>query len=65
MSHQFSFRVEGMTCANFSCRVERVINRLPGVAEANVNLATAKASGVGDHGHPATDELFGPHAHAG
>ena len=40
MSVQFSFRVEGMTCANCSGRVERVIKRLPGVAEANVNLAT-------------------------
>jgi len=36
--------VGGMTCANCSARVERVLRRLPGVLEANVNLATEEAS---------------------
>jgi Cu+-exporting ATPase len=36
--------VGGMTCANCSARVERSLNRLPGVLEANVNLATERAS---------------------
>ena len=31
---------EGMTCASCVARVERVLQRLPGVAEARVNLAT-------------------------
>ena len=58
MSLQFSFRVEGMTCANCSGRVERVIKRLPGVAEANVNLATEKANVVVDDDGPAVGDLF-------
>ncbi len=36
--------VEGMTCANCSARVERALRKLPGVAEASVNLATERAS---------------------
>ena len=36
--------VGGMTCANCSARVERVLNALPGVVEASVNLATERAS---------------------
>ena len=33
-----------MTCANCSARVERALNKLPGVLEASVNLATERAS---------------------
>jgi len=36
--------IRGMTCANCSARVERVLRKLPGVAEATVNLATERAS---------------------
>ena len=36
--------VGGMTCANCSGRVERTLRKLPGVVDANVNLATEKAS---------------------
>ena len=35
-----SLEIGGMTCANCSARVERVLRRLPGVIEATVNLAT-------------------------
>ncbi len=35
--------VEGMTCASCSARVERGLQRLPGVVEAGVNLATERA----------------------
>ncbi len=35
--------IGGMTCANCSARVERVLGRLPGVIEATVNLATEQA----------------------
>ena len=58
MSVQFTFRVDGMTCANCSSRVERVIKRMPGVVEANVNLATEKANVVVDDDGPAVAELF-------
>lgn len=36
--------VGGMTCASCSARVERTLNKLEGVVEARVNLATEKAS---------------------
>ncbi len=34
----------GMTCANCARTVERALRRVPGVVEANVNLATEKAT---------------------
>jgi Cu+-exporting ATPase len=36
--------IQGMTCANCSARVERALGRVPGVAEAAVNLATERAT---------------------
>lgn len=38
------FGIRGMTCANCSARVERALRKVPGVAEAAVNLATERAS---------------------
>jgi heavy metal translocating P-type ATPase len=38
------FRIEGMTCASCVSRVEKAIRAVPGVASANVNLATEKAT---------------------
>ncbi len=35
--------VEGMTCASCSARLERVLNTVPGIVSANVNLATERA----------------------
>ena len=58
MSVYLTFRVEGMTCANCSGRVERVIKRLPGVAEANVNLATEKANVLVNDDGPGINDLF-------
>jgi Cu+-exporting ATPase len=40
----FSFPVEGMTCASCVGRVEKALLRVPGVSSAEVNLATEKAS---------------------
>jgi Cu+-exporting ATPase len=39
-----SFGVRGMTCASCVARVERTMKKLPGVLNANVNLATEKAT---------------------
>jgi Cu+-exporting ATPase len=39
-----AFPVGGMTCASCVAHVEDALNNLPGVVEANVNLATEKAS---------------------
>ncbi len=41
---ELSLKVDGMTCASCSARVERALRQVPGVAEASVNLATEKAS---------------------
>ena len=40
----WSFAVEGMSCAACAGRVERALRAVPGVAEASVNLATDVAS---------------------
>lgn len=37
------FDIGGMHCAACSSRIERVLNRMPGIKNANVNLATARA----------------------
>ncbi|MBL8591254.1 MAG: copper-translocating P-type ATPase [Devosia sp.] len=39
-----SFQIEGMTCASCVARVEKAIRAVPGVASANVNLATERAT---------------------
>jgi Cu+-exporting ATPase len=36
--------ITGMTCANCAANIERSLKKLPGVAEANVNFASEKAS---------------------
>ena len=38
------FEVAGMTCASCVARVEKALSKVPGVASANVNLATEKAT---------------------
>ncbi|RVH07275.1 heavy metal translocating P-type ATPase [Sinorhizobium meliloti] len=39
-----NFGIEGMTCASCVRRVEKAITAVPGVASANVNLATERAT---------------------
>lgn len=41
-------RIEGMTCAACVSRVEKALARVPGVAEARVNLAAERAEVVAD-----------------
>src|SRR5262245_12051751 len=43
-----SLGVSGMTCAACAARIEKVLKRLPGVSDANVNLATEVARVDGD-----------------
>ncbi len=45
---QVTLPVTGMTCANCSLTIERNLRRMQGVEQANVNLATEKASLVYD-----------------
>ena len=42
-SKHLTLPITGMTCANCSTTIERNLRKLPGVGEANVNLATEKA----------------------
>ena len=39
----FTFGVGGMTCSACSTRIEKILNRLPGVVDASVNLAMERA----------------------
>jgi P-type Cu+ transporter len=41
---QLELGIEGMTCASCATRIERALDKLPGVSRANVNLATERAS---------------------
>jgi Cu+-exporting ATPase len=41
--------ITGMTCAACVSRVEKVLNRVPGVTQASVNLATERAHVAGPH----------------
>ncbi|GCE09668.1 heavy metal translocating P-type ATPase [Dictyobacter aurantiacus] len=41
---QATFAVEGMTCASCAMRIEKGLKKLPGVQDAQVNLATEKAT---------------------
>ncbi|MGH2847208.1 MAG: heavy metal translocating P-type ATPase [Thermoleophilaceae bacterium] len=49
--------VEGMHCASCAVRIERVLSRQPGVAEASVNFATHRASFAYDAGAVSLPEL--------
>src|SRR5947209_9741889 len=42
------FDLEGMTCASCAMRIEKGLKKVPGVIDANVNLATEKAAVVYD-----------------
>jgi copper chaperone CopZ len=42
-----SLPITGMTCASCSGRVERALKAVPGVTDASVNLATARAEVAG------------------
>jgi len=57
-------RIEGMTCAACSTRLEKVLNALPGV-EAGVNLATERAQVRLTPGQASLDEVCAAIARAG
>ncbi|MEZ5565102.1 MAG: heavy metal translocating P-type ATPase [Gammaproteobacteria bacterium] len=42
-TEKFAFPVEGMTCSACVSRVEKALQKVPGVVEANVNLAIERA----------------------
>ncbi|MFM2120656.1 MAG: hypothetical protein RL722_2124, partial [Pseudomonadota bacterium] len=45
--HEIDLQIQGMTCASCVGRVERALQRLPGVASVSVNLATERAHVTG------------------
>jgi len=47
-TQEITFPVAGMTCASCVRRIEKALNKVEGVTEANVNLATEKAKVVFD-----------------
>jgi Cu+-exporting ATPase len=53
-----AFGVQGMTCANCVLRVEKALKKTPGVIEARVNLATARADVVFEKGRADLPALF-------
>ncbi|GHG05303.1 ATPase [Deinococcus piscis] len=55
---ELRFAVEGMTCAACSSRVERALNKVPGVETASVNLATEAASVRYDPATVAPEQLI-------
>lgn len=44
MQSKINLNIEGMHCASCSARVEKALSQMPGVSEANVNLALEEAS---------------------
>ena len=43
-TESFTLDITGMTCASCSARVEKALNKVPGVLDASVNLATEQAT---------------------
>ena len=43
-THLIKLPIEGMTCASCVARVEKALKKVPGVASAEVNLATETAT---------------------
>jgi P-type Cu+ transporter len=60
-----SLDVEGMTCASCVNRIERHLNKVEGVAEASVNLATERAKVSFDASKVALPDLIGAVERAG
>jgi Cu+-exporting ATPase len=54
-----SLRIEGMTCASCSARVEKKLSGMGGVVQASVNLATEKASIQYDPSRIKSSDLIG------
>src|SRR5258708_10976622 len=50
--------LEGMTCASCALRIEKGLKRIPGVADASVNLATERATVQYDATAASVDDLL-------
>src|SRR5438128_1514767 len=56
-TQEITFPVTGMTCASCVRRIEKALNKVEGVHEASVNLATEKAHVVFDPGQTGVDQM--------
>ncbi|WP_218014953.1 heavy metal translocating P-type ATPase [Teichococcus rhizosphaerae] len=54
---EFDLNVQGMTCASCVGRVERALKQVPGVIEAEVNLATERTRVTAARGAVSVDQL--------
>src|SRR5918997_1067797 len=54
---EISFPVSGMTCASCVRRIEKALDKVPGVEAASVNLATEKARVIYDPTIATTEQL--------
>jgi len=52
------FAVEGMTCASCAMRIEKGLSKVPGVRDANVNLATEQAAVMYDSTQTNLEQLM-------
>ena len=62
---ELELAVSGMTCGSCAARVEKVLSRQEGVAQATVNLATGRATVVLDPERVALDDLVAAVGKAG
>ena len=61
-SSELELAIEGMTCASCVKRVEKALTRVPGVAQAQVNLATERARVAFDRPPPTPRRWWTPSA---
>lgn len=54
---QATFAIEGMTCASCAMRIEKGLKKIPGIIDANVNLATEKATVTYDPAQAAIEQM--------
>ena len=59
---ELDIAIQGMTCASCVRRVERALQRVPGVSEVSVNLATERARVTAAHGTKLAPLLEAVHA---
>ncbi len=57
MALEKNFKIEGMTCAACVRAVERAINKIDGIEEVSVNLATEKMVVKYDEGKVSEDQI--------
>ncbi|MBK8975120.1 MAG: copper-translocating P-type ATPase [Planctomycetes bacterium] len=64
-SRTLRFDVDGMSCASCAARIQKVLDRQPGVTSAAVNFASAEATVVATADGPSSAELAGAVARLG